>query len=127
MIWQSKAPRAWPWARPSEGRLRLCCTAAGGAQADHVGRVLVYDVPVHARPAYALVSPTVGVDRLLSKSGEPRPSDGLTKQHAGCEARQCCRKRIEETLGWINASADLAKVKVRGRPKGETVFHLLRL
>jgi hypothetical protein len=76
-----------------------------------------------------LVSPTVGVDRLLSRSGKPRPSeiDGLTKQHAGCEARQCCRKRIEETLGRINASADLAKVKVRGRPKGETVFHLLRL
>ena len=72
------------------------------------------------------VTPHVAVDGHLSKTGKPRSSavDGRTKRHPGYAVSQRCRKRIEEVFGWMKASAGLAKIKLRGRPRVDAAFTL---
>lgn len=75
------------------------------------------------------VTPHVAIDghvRATAKTSKPRASavDGRTTRHPGYAASQRCRKRIEEVFGWAKAAAGLAKVKLRGRARVETVFTL---
>lgn len=72
------------------------------------------------------VTPHVAVDGHVRKSGKPRSSavDGRTTRHPGYAVSQRCRKRIEEIFGWAKSAAGLAKVKLRGRARVETVFTL---
>ena len=72
------------------------------------------------------VTPHVAVDGHLSKTGKPRKSavGARTTHHPGYAVSQRCRKRIEEVFGWLKGSAGLAKVKLRGRARVETVFTL---
>ncbi len=65
------------------------------------------------------VTPHIAIDGHLSKTGKPRKTatDLRTTRHAGYAVSQRCRKRLEEVFGWIKASADLAKVKLRGRAR----------
>jgi len=44
--------------------------------------------------------------------------------HRGYDVSQRCRKRIEEVLGWIKASAGLARIKLRGRIRVDAAFTL---
>jgi transposase len=72
------------------------------------------------------VTPHVAIDGHVRKSGKPRASavDGRTTRHGGYAVSQRCRKRIEEIFGWAKSAAGLAKVKLRGRARVETVFTL---
>lgn len=72
------------------------------------------------------VTPHIAVDGHLSPKGVPRSTavDGRTKRHGGYAVSQRCRKRIEEIFGWAKSAAGLAKVKLRGRARVETVFTL---
>lgn len=60
----------------------------------------------------------------MSKTGKVRKTaiDGRTTRHIGYEISQRCRKRIEETFGWIKVQAGFAKIKLRTQPKVEAVF-----
>lgn len=70
------------------------------------------------------VTPHVAVNRVVSKRGVVRKTaiDRRTLRHVGYDISQRCRKRIEETFGWIKAQAGLAKVKVRGTARVDAVF-----
>jgi len=72
------------------------------------------------------VTPHIAVDGHLSKTGKPRVTaiDGRTKRHPGYEARQRCRKRIEEVFGWIKSLAGMADVKLRGCARVGAAFTL---
>ncbi len=72
------------------------------------------------------VSPHVAINGHVRVSGKPRRTliDQRTTRHPGYAASQRCRKRIEEVFGWIKASAGLAKVKLRGRPRVDAAFTL---
>ena len=50
--------------------------------------------------------------------------DGRTTRHPGYAAGQRVRKRIEEVLGWIKASAGLRKTKFRSLDGGPVGFDL---
>lgn len=73
-----------------------------------------------------LVTPHTAIDGHLSKTGKPRATaiGRGTIRNPGYAISQCCRKCIEEVFGWINGSAGLAKVKLRGRAKIDAVFTL---
>jgi len=70
------------------------------------------------------VTPHIAIDGRVSKHGVVRRTglDRRTTRHPGYRASQISRKRIEEVFGWIKAQAGLAKVKLRGCAKVETVF-----
>jgi transposase len=70
------------------------------------------------------VTPHIAINGAVSKLGVMRKTavDGRTTRHAGYAISQVCRKRIEEVFGWIKAQAGLAKVKLRGRARAESVF-----
>lgn len=70
------------------------------------------------------VTPHIAINRAVSKTGKVRTTaiDGRTTRHAAYGISLRCRKRIEETVGWIKAQAGLAKVKLRGQPKVEALF-----
>jgi transposase len=70
------------------------------------------------------VTPHIAVNGAVSKTGKTRKTvmDGRTLRHVGYDISQRIRKRIEEIFGWVKSSARLAKAKLRGRPKVETVF-----
>lgn len=75
------------------------------------------------------VTPHIAVDghvRSTAKTSKPRATaiDGRTTHHSGYAVSQRCRKRIEEIFGWAKSAAGLAKVKLRGRARVETVFTL---
>lgn len=72
------------------------------------------------------VTPHVAIDGHVTKTGGQRKTalDGRTTDHSGYAISQRRRKRIEEVFGWIKGSAGLAKVKLRGRARVETVFTL---
>ena len=75
------------------------------------------------------VTPHVAIDghvRSTAKTSKPRSSavDARTTRHPGYAVSQRCRKRIEEVFGWAKSAAGLAKVKLRGRARVETVFTL---
>ena len=82
------------------------------------------------------VTPHVAADRRVSKTGVIRRSaiDGRTTRHAGYEASQRKRKRIEEVFGWVKAAAGLRQTKHRGRERvgwcftlATTAYNLIRL
>jgi transposase len=70
------------------------------------------------------VTPHIAINGAVSKLGVMRKTavDGRTTRHAGYAISQICRKRIEEVFGWIKAQAGLAKLKLRGRARAESVF-----
>ena len=70
------------------------------------------------------VTAHIAIDGHVRKSGKPRKTaiDGRTLRHAGYAISQRCRKRIEEVFGWTKSSAGLAKVKLRGRGRVDTIF-----
>lgn len=72
------------------------------------------------------VTPHIAIDAHLTKTGKRRKTaiDRRTLRHAGYEASQRRRKRIEEVFGWIKSSAGLAKVKLRGRARVDAAFTL---
>lgn len=75
------------------------------------------------------VTPHVAIDghvRSTARTSKPRSSavDARTTRHPGYAVSQRCRKRIEEIFGWAKSAAGLAKVKLRGRARVETVFTL---
>ncbi len=72
------------------------------------------------------VTPHIAIDGHLSRKGVPRSSavDSRATRHPGYAVSQRCRKRIEEIFGWAKSAAGLAKVKLRGRARVETVFTL---
>jgi transposase len=75
------------------------------------------------------VTPHVAIDghvRSTATTSKPRSSavDARTTRHPGYAVSQRCRKRIEEIFGWAKSAAGLAKVKLRGRARVETVFTL---
>ena len=72
------------------------------------------------------VSAHIAIDGRLSKTGKPRATmvDRRTTRHVGYRISQVCRKRIEETFGWIKSAAGLTKFKVRGRRRVDGVFTL---
>jgi transposase len=73
-----------------------------------------------------VVTPHITVDGHVRVTGKPRATaiDRRTTRHPGYAVSQRCRKRIEEVFGWIKASAGLAKVKLRGRPRVDAAFTL---
>jgi transposase len=75
------------------------------------------------------VTPHIAVDghvRSTAKVSKPRSSaiDRRTTRHRGYAVSQRCRKRIEEIFGWAKSAAGLAKIRLRGRARVETVFTL---
>ena len=72
------------------------------------------------------VTPHVAIDGHFSSTGKPRKTavGARTTRHPGYAASQRVRKRIEEIFGWAKSAAGLAKVKLRGRARVETVFTL---
>lgn len=73
-----------------------------------------------------VVTPHIAIDGHVRVTGRPRATaiDRRTTRHPGYAVSQRCRKRIEEVFGWIKASAGLAKVKLRGRPRVDAAFTL---
>jgi len=82
------------------------------------------------------VTPHIAIDGHMSKTGKPRKTaiDGRITRHAGYAISQTCRKRIEESFGWLKASAGQAKTKFRGLRRvraqfilGLAAYNLVRL
>lgn len=74
-------------------------------------------------------TPHIAIDghvRSGARTSKPRASaiDARVTRHPGYAASQRCRKRIEEIFGWAKSAAGLAKVKLRGRARVESVFTL---
>jgi hypothetical protein len=69
---------------------------------------------------------SIAIDGHLSKTGKRRKTavDARTTRHSGYDISQRCRKRIEEVFGWIESSAGLAKVKLRGRDRVDAAIVL---
>lgn len=72
------------------------------------------------------VTPHIAVQDHLSKTGKRRRTeiDGRTTRHAGYQASQRCRKRIEEIFGWVKVQAGQAKTRFRGRRRVDASFTL---
>jgi transposase len=70
------------------------------------------------------VTPHVAVNGSISKLGKIRKTamDARTLRHAGYDASQRVRKRIEEIFGWVKMPGGLAKTKVRTRTKVDAAF-----
>jgi transposase len=60
-----------------------------------------------------------GVTPHVAQNNNGRRSaiDARTTRHAGYEASQRCRKRIEEIFGWVKGIGGQAKTKFRGRER----------
>jgi len=70
------------------------------------------------------ITPHIAINGAVNKFGTARKTamDTRTTRHPGYAISQTIRKRIEEVFGWIKAQAGLVQVKVRGKPKAESVF-----
>lgn len=96
-----------------------------------------YDVEDFVKDLQNLkVTPHIAIDGHTTKSGKTRKTaiDGRTTRHAGYEISQRCRKRIEETFGWIKSGAGMGKTKFRGTRRvaasfilALTAYNLIRL
>ena len=72
------------------------------------------------------VTPHIAIDGHVTKTGKRRKTriDRRTTRHPGYEASQRTRKRIEESFGWIKATAGLAKTRHRGLDRVGWMFTL---
>lgn len=72
------------------------------------------------------VTPHIAINGHLTKTGKTRATamDRRTTRHPGYAISQCVRKRIEEVFGWGKGSGSLARIKLRGQAKVDTVFTL---
>lgn len=103
----------------------------GGGRRITLGADKAYDVRkfIGDRRARGVI-PHIAVDGHVRVSAEgagtPRSSavDARTKRHAGYALSQRSRKRIEEIFGWIEVSAGLSRVKLRGRARVDAAFRL---
>jgi transposase len=72
------------------------------------------------------VTPHIAIDGHETKTGKRRKTriDGRTTRHPGYAVSQRIRKRIEESFGWIKATAGLAKTRHRGLDRAGWMFTL---
>lgn len=72
------------------------------------------------------VTPHIAINGTVSKAAKARKTalDGRTTRHKGHEISQRCRKRIEESFGWIKTIGGAAKLKLRGLAKARGFFTL---
>ena len=72
------------------------------------------------------VTPHIAINGTVSKTGKRRKTavDGRTTRHEGYGISQRCRKRIEESFGWIKTIGGAAKLKLRGLARVKGFFTL---
>jgi transposase len=72
------------------------------------------------------VTPHIAIDGHLTKTGKRRKTriDRRTTRHPGYAVSQRVRKRIEESFGWIKATAGFAKTRHRGLDRVGWMFAL---
>jgi transposase len=72
------------------------------------------------------VTPHVAINERIYPNGTIRKTavDGRTTRHPGYAISQRCRKRIEESFGWIKTIGGAAKLKVKGLAKANALFKL---
>lgn len=72
------------------------------------------------------VTPHIARNDYVTKTGSRRKSaiDARTTRHAGYTISQRCRKRIEESFGWIKMQAGMAQIRLRGTAKVDAAFVL---
>jgi hypothetical protein len=72
------------------------------------------------------VTPHIAINARTHATGTVRKTavDGRTTRHKGYEISQRCRKRIEESFGWIKTIGGAAKLKLRGLAKARGFFTL---
>lgn len=65
----------------------------------------------------------MAINEAVSMTGKIRKTalDGRTTHHAGYAFSLRCRKRTIKAFGWIEAQAELRKVKLRGQAKVEAL------
>ena len=70
------------------------------------------------------VTPHIAINGTVSKAGKARKTavDGRTTRHQGYGISQRCRKRIEESFGWVKTIGGAAKLKLRGLAKAKGFF-----
>jgi transposase len=70
------------------------------------------------------VTPHIAIIARTYSTGTVRKTavDGRTTRHKGHEISQRCRKRIEESFGWVKTIAGAAKLKLRGLAKAKGFF-----
>jgi hypothetical protein len=70
------------------------------------------------------VTPHITINGTVSKTGKLRKTavDGRTTRHKGYEISQRCRKRIEESFGWVKTIGGAAKLKLKGIAKAKGFF-----
>jgi hypothetical protein len=70
------------------------------------------------------VTPHIAINARTYPTGKTRKTavDQRTTRHKGYEISQRCRKRIEESFGWVKTIGGAAKLKVRGLAKAKSFF-----
>jgi transposase len=70
------------------------------------------------------VTPHIAINARTYPTGTVRKTavDGRTTRYKGYEISQRCRKRIEESFGWIKTIGAAAKLKLRGLAKARGFF-----
>ncbi len=70
------------------------------------------------------VTPHIAINGSVSKLGKVRKTavDGRTTRHKGYAISQRCRKRIEESFGWVKTIGGAAKLKLKGIAKAKGFF-----
>jgi len=70
------------------------------------------------------ITPHIAINARTYSTGTIRKTavDGRTTRHKGYVISQRCRKRIEESFGWVKTIGAAAKLKVRGLAKAKGFF-----